>query len=100
TVVVALLQPPPETYELFDNVLLMADGKVIFNGPRENVVPYFKELGITCPARKDEADWLVELTTGKAGEAYRNDMETGSRRSLFKIPSTAEEFRTRWRASE
>ncbi|CAM9216772.1 unnamed protein product, partial [Hapterophycus canaliculatus] len=62
TVVVALLQPPPETYELFDNIILMAEGKIIFNGPRKDVVPYFNSLGIYCPARKDEADWLVELT--------------------------------------
>ncbi|CAN0245089.1 unnamed protein product, partial [Scytosiphon promiscuus] len=74
TVVVALLQPPPETYELFDNVLLMAEGKIIYHGPREDVVPYFNSLGITCPARKDEADWLVELT-GDPGKAYRNDIE-------------------------
>ncbi|CAN0467443.1 unnamed protein product, partial [Scytosiphon promiscuus] len=45
TVVVALLQPPPETYELFDNVLLMAEGKIIYHGPRKDVVPYFNSLG-------------------------------------------------------
>ncbi|CAM9217783.1 unnamed protein product, partial [Ectocarpus sp. 4 AP-2014] len=52
TVVVALLQPPPETYELFDNIILMAEGKIIFHGPREDVVPYFSSLGMTCPPRK------------------------------------------------
>ncbi|CAM9975163.1 unnamed protein product [Scytosiphon promiscuus] len=99
TVVVALLQPPPETYELFDNIMLMSEGKVIFHGPREDVVPYFNSLGITCPARKDEADWLVELT-GESGNAYRTDIETGGARGLVKAPVTAEEFRTRWRESE
>ncbi|CAN0260174.1 unnamed protein product [Hapterophycus canaliculatus] len=45
TVVVALLQPPPETYELFDDIVLLSEGKVIFHGPREDVVPYFNSLG-------------------------------------------------------
>ncbi|CAM9790102.1 unnamed protein product, partial [Ectocarpus sp. 12 AP-2014] len=97
TVVVALLQPPPETYELFDNIILMAEGKIIFHGPREDVVPYFNSLGITCPSRKDEADWLVELT-GEAGHVYRTGIETGG--GLARAPVTAEEFHARWRASE
>ncbi|CAM9749661.1 unnamed protein product, partial [Ectocarpus fasciculatus] len=101
TVVVALLQPPPETYELFDNIILMAEGKIIFHGPREDVVPYFNSLGMTCPARKDEADWLVELT-GEAGTEYRTDIEAGAGGSggLVRAPVTAEEFHARWRESE
>lgn len=46
---------------------------------------------MTCPARKDEADWLVELT-GEAGNAYRS-ADAG-------CPVTAEEFQARWRESE
>lgn len=34
-----------QTYRLFDNIILMAEGKTIFNGPREDVVPYFNSLG-------------------------------------------------------
>ncbi|CBJ30624.1 conserved unknown protein [Ectocarpus siliculosus] len=94
TAVVALLQPPPETYELFDNIILMAEGKIIYHGPREDVVPYFNNLGITCPARKDTADWLVELT-GEAGASYRSaDVETGE-----PSPVTPKEFSAKWRAS-
>ncbi|CAN0241889.1 unnamed protein product, partial [Ectocarpus sp. 13 AM-2016] len=75
----------------------MAKEKIIFHGPREDVVPYFNSLGITCPPRKDEADWLAELT-GEAGNVYRTGIETGG--GLAQAPVTAEEFHTRWRASE
>lgn len=34
-----------QTYMLFDNVLLMAEGMVIYHGKRENVMPYFNSLG-------------------------------------------------------
>ena len=46
---------------------------------------------MTCPARKDEADWLVELT-GEAGSPYRS-IEAGP-------PVTAAEFQARWRESD
>ncbi|CBN79954.1 pleiotropic drug resistance transporter [Ectocarpus siliculosus] len=97
TVVVALLQPPPETYALFDNIILMSEGKIIFHGAREDVVPYFNSLGMTCPPRKDEADWLVELT-GEAGNEYRTDIETAG--GLARAPVTSAEFHARWRESE
>ena len=37
TLLVALLQPPPETYNLFDDVMLLSQGQVVFHGPREEV---------------------------------------------------------------
>uniref|UniRef100_A0A0E0QPX7 ABC transporter domain-containing protein n=1 Tax=Oryza rufipogon TaxID=4529 RepID=A0A0E0QPX7_ORYRU len=36
TAVIALLQPAPETYELFDDIILLSDGQVVYNGPREH----------------------------------------------------------------
>ncbi len=32
-----LLQPPPETYNLFDDVMLMSQGHIVFHGAREEV---------------------------------------------------------------
>jgi len=37
TLLVALLQPPPETYNLFDDVMLMSQGHIVFHGAREEV---------------------------------------------------------------
>ncbi|CAM9251648.1 unnamed protein product, partial [Laminaria digitata] len=99
TVVVALLQPPPETFELFDNICLMAEGNIIYHGEREGIVPYFNSLGLTCPPRKDEADWLVELT-GSAGEVYRADPAERMALGLGKVPVTAEEFHAKWLQSD
>ncbi|CAK4650963.1 unnamed protein product [Aphanomyces euteiches] len=38
TVVTALLQPPPEVFELFDNVLILAEGNMAYFGPRTKAV--------------------------------------------------------------
>jgi ABC-type multidrug transport system ATPase subunit len=63
--IVTLLQPPPETFSLFDDVILLSDGKVIYSGPVEDVVPYFESLGYVLPERMDPADWLQALPTEK-----------------------------------
>ena len=37
TLLVALLQPPPETYHLFDDVMLLSSGRLMYSGPRSEV---------------------------------------------------------------
>lgn len=34
-----------QTYRLFDNIVLMGEGKIMYHGPREDIVPYFNSLG-------------------------------------------------------
>jgi ABC-type multidrug transport system ATPase subunit/ABC-type multidrug transport system permease subunit len=65
TVVISLLQPSPEVFELFDDVLLMNEGSIMFHGKREEAVPYFEHMGFHCPPRKDVADFLLDLGTNK-----------------------------------
>ncbi|KAJ0988004.1 hypothetical protein J5N97_006360 [Dioscorea zingiberensis] len=56
TAVIALLQPAPETYDLFDDIILLSDGQVVYQGPRENVLEFFESMGFKCPERKGAAD--------------------------------------------
>ncbi|CAA0830510.1 ABC transporter G family member 37 [Striga hermonthica] len=52
TVVISLLQPAPETFYLFDDVMLMAEGKIIYHGPKQDVVEFFTSYGFKCPDMK------------------------------------------------
>ena len=61
--IVSLLQPPPETVALFDEVILLDRGRVIFAGPIDEVVGHFTSLGYKIPPRMDPADWLQTLPT-------------------------------------
>ncbi|KAF0715901.1 Aste57867_3123 [Aphanomyces stellatus] len=63
TIVISLLQPPPEVLDLFDDLLVLNDGHVIYHGPRESVLAYFESLGFVCPPRRDVADFLLDLGT-------------------------------------
>ncbi|CAL5088799.1 unnamed protein product [Urochloa decumbens] len=70
TAVIALLQPAPETYELFDDIILLSDGQVVYNGPREHVLEFFESVGFQCPQRKGVADFLQEVTSRKDQRQY------------------------------
>ncbi|KAF8711623.1 hypothetical protein HU200_029077 [Digitaria exilis] len=70
TAVIALLQPAPETYELFDDIILLSDGQVVYNGSRENVLEFFESVGFKCPQRKGVADFLQEVTSRKDQRQY------------------------------
>ncbi|VAH26983.1 unnamed protein product [Triticum turgidum subsp. durum] len=77
TAVIALLQPAPETYELFDDIILLSDGHVVYNGPRQYVLEFFEIMGFKCPKRKGVADFLQEVTSIKdQGQYWINNDET------------------------
>ncbi|RLM85200.1 ABC transporter G family member 36-like [Panicum miliaceum] len=70
TAVISLLQPAPETYNLFDDIILLSDGQVVYQGPREDVVGFFESMGFRCPERKGVADFLQEVTSRKDQRQY------------------------------
>jgi ABC-type multidrug transport system ATPase subunit len=63
TTIISLLQPAPETYELFDDVILLSEGQIVYQGPREAALEFFKLMGFTCPERKNVADFLQEVSS-------------------------------------
>ncbi|WRX26795.1 ABC transporter-like [Theobroma cacao] len=70
TAVISLLQPAPETYDLFDDIILLSDGRVVYQGPREHVLSFFESMGFRCPERKGVADFLQEVTSRKDQMQY------------------------------
>ncbi|PNY06096.1 pleiotropic drug resistance protein 1-like [Trifolium pratense] len=70
TALISLLQPTPETYELFDDIILLSDGQIVYQGPRENILEFFEHVGFKCPERKGVADFLQEVTSRKDQEQY------------------------------
>ncbi|KAH7553399.1 hypothetical protein JRO89_XS12G0007400 [Xanthoceras sorbifolium] len=70
TMAISLLQPAPETYDLFDDIILLSEGHVIYQGPREHVLEFFEYMGFKCPDRKGVADFLQEVTSKKDQEQY------------------------------
>ena len=49
TALVTLLQPTPETYALFDSVILLREGAVLYHGPTQDLPDYLRGLGYAPP---------------------------------------------------
>ncbi|KAG6554605.1 hypothetical protein Mapa_003623 [Marchantia paleacea] len=73
TIVISLLQPAPETYDLFDDILLLSEGQICYHGPRIEATSFFESIGFVCPSRKAVPDFLQELTSRKDQEQYWAD---------------------------
>jgi ABC-type multidrug transport system ATPase subunit len=86
--VVALLQPTPEVVELFDYILMVNEGHLIYHGPRTEILSYFQERGFTCPPRTDPADFLIEVTSGRGRKYANGNVE------ISKLAITPEDFNT------
>ncbi|XP_058082635.1 pleiotropic drug resistance protein 3-like [Magnolia sinica] len=70
TALISLLQPAPETYDLFDDIILMAEGKIVYHGPRNDILKFFEDYGFRCPERKGTADFLQEVISKKDQAQY------------------------------
>jgi ABC-type multidrug transport system ATPase subunit len=63
SVVTALQQVTPETYALFDDIILMRDGHVLYHGAREGITTWLREVMhvSAIPASLEEAGFLVDI---------------------------------------
>uniref|UniRef100_A0A5B6YTB6 Putative Pleiotropic drug resistance protein 12 n=1 Tax=Davidia involucrata TaxID=16924 RepID=A0A5B6YTB6_DAVIN len=73
TILMSLLQPAPETFDLFDDIILLSEGQIVYQGPREHILEFFESCGFQCPERKGTADFLQEVTSRKDQEQYWAD---------------------------
>eukprot|EP00752_Nemacystus_decipiens_P005654 g5117.t1 len=72
TVVVAIHQPRSSIYAMFDDVLLLSDGRVMYHGATDEALPRLASLGHRCPKNFNPADFMVDLISpddvGRHGE--------------------------------
>ena len=62
TACVSIYQASQTTYDLFDKVLLLYEGRQIFYGKTTAAKQYFLDMGFDCPARQTDPDFLTSMT--------------------------------------
>lgn len=63
TVVFTIHQPRSNIVSLFDQLVLLARGKLVYSGEMTKCQGYFEGIGQTCPPGFNIADYLSELPT-------------------------------------
>ena len=80
-------QPSSEVFHLFDIVVLMKAGRVLYQGSVSNIVPHFAACGFDCPTNYNPADFSMFICQTETAEAM-------DERGLFMTYKTAESTKT------
>lgn len=92
TTLVTLYQVGQSIYDLMDKVLVIDEGRMIYQGRASAAKQYFIDLGFHCPDRQTTADFLVSVTDPIERE-FREGFEV-------QAPKTAEEFERAFKSSD
>ncbi|OWT38782.1 ATP-dependent permease [Cryptococcus neoformans Bt1] len=68
TVIFTIHQPQSNIVALFDRLVLLAKGQMVYSGEARKVKTHFETVGYECPEGWNTADWLIDLTVDAAGE--------------------------------
>ncbi|KAF8922765.1 hypothetical protein BGZ58_003813, partial [Dissophora ornata] len=82
TVVCTIHQPRSNIFAMFDQLVLMAKGQLVYSGETRGLNGHFRSLGHVCPEGYNMADYMLDLTmyTGKApksASSANDDTEGG-----------------------
>lgn len=61
-------QPSSEVFFLFDIVIYMKDGRIFYQGPVEEITPYYASKGKICPENYNPSDFVMNLCQSEAVE--------------------------------
>ncbi|CAI6341635.1 unnamed protein product [Periconia digitata] len=92
TTFVTLYQAGEGIYELMDKVMVIDQGRCVYEGPADEAKDYFVQLGFHCPDRQTTADFLTAVTDPTERQ-FREGCEASA-------PKTPEELEAAFRRSE
>ncbi|XP_020592864.1 ABC transporter G family member 7 [Phalaenopsis equestris] len=62
TVICSIHQPRSSVFKKFDDLVLLSEGLVVYNGPaKDEPLKYFAKLGYECPDHMNPAEFLADL---------------------------------------
>ena len=68
TVMMSIHQPSSQVFYSFDQLVLLADGHVVYYGPPRKCLPYLATLGFVPPVDYNPADYVMDLLADDQGE--------------------------------
>ncbi|EMP29345.1 ATP-binding cassette sub-family G member 2 [Chelonia mydas] len=64
TIIFSIHQPRYSIFRLFDNLTLLAAGRMLYHGPAQNAIEYFKSIGYECEPYNNPADFFLDVING------------------------------------
>eukprot|EP00512_Aurantiochytrium_limacinum_P012641 CAMPEP_0171568526 /NCGR_PEP_ID=MMETSP0961-20121227/1814_1 /TAXON_ID=87120 /ORGANISM="Aurantiochytrium limacinum, Strain ATCCMYA-1381" /LENGTH=677 /DNA_ID=CAMNT_0012122667 /DNA_START=84 /DNA_END=2117 /DNA_ORIENTATION=- len=92
TIVCTIHQPSYRIFSLFDQLVLLAAGRVAYRGPMSQVELFFEEMGLATPPRENPADHYMRVLQDE-GNQEKLTTEFAKRTNLLLEHQSANENR-------
>jgi ABC-type multidrug transport system ATPase subunit len=87
TVVCTIHQPSASLFEKFDRLVLLARGKTVFSGAREDAARFFASFGKPVPSNWTSAEWFIHVVDSEEADApLVEQMAAGALREIASRP--------------
>lgn len=63
TIVTSIHQPRSSIFTLFDDLIVLSEGQLMYFGPAESLVEYFSKLGFSMPRNFNPADFALDTVS-------------------------------------
>jgi ABC-type multidrug transport system ATPase subunit/ABC-type multidrug transport system permease subunit len=60
-IIFTIHQPSSEIFKLFDNLLLLSEGKCMYHGGAMEAINYFSQLGYPCPIDYNPTEYFIKI---------------------------------------
>jgi ABC-type multidrug transport system ATPase subunit/ABC-type multidrug transport system permease subunit len=81
TIITSIHQPNSDVFQLIDNIIVLHQGSIVFNGKRDNLVPYFSKFDYYCPNYVNPVDFLFMTVFNNIAILQSKDIEEGKEES-------------------
>ncbi len=72
TVACTIHQPQAKIFKLFQNLVLLKSGKIVYMGPTEKAHHFFEGLGFKCPEFENPADYFLDVITPSPADSVED----------------------------
>ncbi|XP_068752637.1 broad substrate specificity ATP-binding cassette transporter ABCG2-like isoform X1 [Montipora capricornis] len=99
TVIMSIHQPRYSIFKTFDTISLLSNGEFVYQGPANQAMKYFEDIGFVCEPHNNPADFFMDVINEcDAAHGLSNSSETtvvsmGEGHSSTKPPNLPEIFR-------
>lgn len=61
TVIMSIHQPRYSIFKTFDTITLLSVGELVYQGPADEALKYFEDIGFECEAHNNPADFFMDV---------------------------------------
>ncbi len=81
TVICTIHQPQRKIFDMFDNLILMKKGRIIYQGSCSKSILFLSSIGLNCPEETNPADFLIEAISSN-GDAAADALDDNAKKDV------------------